>query len=186
MHYKATLVVVTPSAVQGFGKCNQLSATFPRQARYCGDPPRWWLAIVTCIRAEPRAFDRIDVRATSFCDLSYSHLLDQKVRRFLKVQCGSSVRISLDKTPDVRYITDSRGEKQGWPLSRQEESTSLDANRPESRPLTKAALLDGPGQEDGAYDATEAEGTRARSRREAGLYHRQAYEEPLVGGPRPE
>ena len=58
------------------------------------------------------------------------------------------------------------------------------ANRPEGRPLTKAALLDGPGQEDGVYDATEAEGARARSRREARLHHRQADEEPLVGGAR--
>jgi hypothetical protein len=58
--------------------------------------------------------------------------------------------------------------------------------RPEGRPLTKAALLDGLGQEDGVYDAEEAEGARAHSRREAGLHHRQADEEPLVGGARPE
>jgi hypothetical protein len=57
--------------------------------------------------------------------------------------------------------------------------------RPEGRPLTKAALLDGPGQEDGAHDAPEAEEPRARGRREARLHHRQADEEPLVGGARP-
>jgi hypothetical protein len=72
---------------------------------------------VACVRAEPRALDGIDVRATSFRDVSHSHLLDQKVCRLLEVQCLSAVRFVLDKGPCVRYNSDNGVQEQGWPLS---------------------------------------------------------------------
>lgn len=92
----------------------------------------------------------------------------------------------VDKHCSVNYIGNTGQVKEAGSLSRKEKlDPASSTERPEGRPLTKAALLDSPGQEDGAYDATEAEGSRARSHREAHLHHRQAGAQPLVGGARP-
>ena len=77
----------------------------------------------------------------------------------------------------------TRTGKKRWshpPLRRTNHPRHGPARKP---PAQQAALLDDPGQEYKVYDAMEAEGTLARSHREARL-HRQADEEPLVGDAR--
>jgi hypothetical protein len=64
-----------------------------------------------------------------------------------------------------------QGEKQGWPLSRQEESASLTDERPEGRPLTNVALPVGAGQEDRRPPCRSSRRPHARSRRKADLHH---------------
>jgi hypothetical protein len=55
----------------------------------------------------------------------------------------------LDFLGIVAYIVYYGAEKQGWPLSREEDSASLTPRTdPEGRPPAKVALLAGRGQED--------------------------------------
>src|SRR4028118_2032727 len=75
--------------------------------------------------------------------------LDQPVRCFTKF-VAHAVYSLVDKRRSVYYIVNSRAKQQGWPLSRQEESTSLESRTdPKAARSPTIALLRGRGQEDG-------------------------------------
>jgi hypothetical protein len=59
----------------------------------------------------------------------------------------------VDTERSVYYTVNGRVQVEAGRLLGQEDTASLTDERPEGRPLTKAALLDGPGQEDGVYHA---------------------------------
>jgi hypothetical protein len=85
------------------------------------------------------------------CNLGVADAARHAVGRGLEIHVAR-VYVDIDSGTKVNYIIYRQGEKQGWPnLPRRSLDQPL-ANDPESRPLIKAALLDGLGQEIGAHD----------------------------------